>query len=106
VEGWTRFVLELDGRVVGMVSGGPSNYSGAAVLTSLWVDPTARGQGIGDRLVQTVVDWAKSMGFSQLLLWVAEGNAQAERLYERNSFTRSGEVIHQPRREFEMSRRF
>jgi GNAT superfamily N-acetyltransferase len=89
-----------------MVSGGPSNYSGAAVLTSLWVDPTARGKGIGGRLVQAVVDWSKSRGFGRLFLWVAEGNAQAERLYERNGFTRSGEVIHNARREFEMARRF
>jgi ribosomal protein S18 acetylase RimI-like enzyme len=104
VAGWTRFVLELEGRAVGMVSGGPSNYAGAAVLTSLWVDPTARGRGMGDRLVQAVVDWSKGMGFGQLLLLVAEGNAPAERLYERNGFTRTGEVIHQPRHEFEMSK--
>ena len=104
VAGWTRFVLELEGRAVGMVSGGPSNYAGAAVLTSLWVDPTARGRGMGDRLVQAVVGWSKSTGFNQLLLWVADGNAPAERLYERHGFMRTGDVIHQPRREFEMSK--
>ena len=104
VVGWARFVIELDGRVVGMVSGGPSNYPRAAVLTSLWVDPSARGMGIGDRLVQKVVDWSKDEGFGRLLLWVAEGNIHAERLYERNGFARTGDVIHQPKREFEMSK--
>ena len=103
--GWTRFVIELDGRVVGMVSGGPSNYTGAAVLTSLWVAPPARGSGIGDRLVKTAVDWSKGAGFSQLLLWVAEGNEHAELLYARHGFARTGEMIEQPRREFEMSKR-
>jgi GNAT superfamily N-acetyltransferase len=98
-------VIELEGHVVGMVSAGPSTYTGGAVLTSLWVDPTSRGKGIGDRLVQTVVDWSKGTGISQLLLWVADGNAHAERLYARNGFTRTGDVIHKPRREFEMSKR-
>jgi ribosomal protein S18 acetylase RimI-like enzyme len=104
VTDWARFVIELDGRVVGMVSGGPSNRTGAAVLTSLWVDPSARGMGIGDRLVQTVVERSKAEGFGLLLLWVAEGNIHAERLYERNGFSRTGEVIQQPKREFEMSK--
>jgi ribosomal protein S18 acetylase RimI-like enzyme len=104
VSGWTRFVVELDGRAVGLAGGGPSIGTDAGVLTSLWVDPAARGRRIGDRLIDAVVDWSKAKGFSRLLLWVAEGNAHAERLYERNGFTRTGEVIREPRPEFEMAR--
>jgi ribosomal protein S18 acetylase RimI-like enzyme len=106
VTGWTRFVIELDGRAVGLVSGGPSNYTGAAVLTSLWVHPSARGHGVGDRLVRAVVDWSMNEGFGRLLLWVADGNEYAEHLYERNGFARTGDVTDRPRREFEMSKRF
>jgi ribosomal protein S18 acetylase RimI-like enzyme len=104
VAGWTRFVIELDGRVVAMVSSGPANYTGTAVLTSLWVDPSARGQGVGDRLVETVVDWSKNHGYRRLVLWVAERNSHAETLYERHGFRKTGEVIRSPRPEFEMSR--
>jgi GNAT superfamily N-acetyltransferase len=52
-----------------------------------------------------VLDWAESEGFNQVLLWVTEGNSKAESLYQRNGFIRTGEVITEPRREFEMSRR-
>jgi ribosomal protein S18 acetylase RimI-like enzyme len=99
-----RFVVEVDGQAVGLAAGGDSTDPGAAVLTSLWVNPAARGQGIGDRLIETVADWSKSSGYQRLVLWVAEGNGHAERLYERNGFTRTGEVIRDPRPEFEMSK--
>jgi ribosomal protein S18 acetylase RimI-like enzyme len=103
VAGWTRFVIELDGRVVATVSGGPSKYPGTAVLTSLWVDPAARGRGIGDRLIQTVVDWSRESANLRLVLWVADGNHHAENLYQRHGFEKTGETIHTPRPEFEMS---
>jgi ribosomal protein S18 acetylase RimI-like enzyme len=94
-----------DGQVVGMAAGGDSNSAGTAALTSLWVEPGSRGSGIGDSLVIAVVEWAKKAGFSQLLLWVTEGNPHAEALYRRNGFVRTGEVTDKPRREFEMSKR-
>jgi GNAT superfamily N-acetyltransferase len=53
--------------------------------------------------VIAVVEWAKATGFSQLLLWVTEGNAHAEALYQRNGFLRTGEVTEHPRPEFEMA---
>jgi ribosomal protein S18 acetylase RimI-like enzyme len=97
-------VAVLNEQVVGMAAGGESDVAGTASLTSLWVDPGARGQGVGDRLVMAVLEWAKSEGFTQVLLWVTEGNSKAEALYLRNGFVRTGEVILEPRREFEMSR--
>jgi len=101
----TRFVAVLDGRIVGLAAGGDSGPHGVAALTSLWVDPRARGRGVGDELVTSVTAWARIEGYNQLVLWVTEGNAHAEALYERNGFTRTGEVIEEPRAEFEMWRR-
>jgi GNAT superfamily N-acetyltransferase len=98
-----RFVAIQGERVVGMAAGGESNSTSTAALTSLWVEPASRGGGVGDQLVVAVLAWAKTVGFSQVLLWVTEGNSHAEALYERNGFIRTGEVIDQPRREFEMS---
>lgn len=98
-----RFVAVLGDQVIGMAAGGESNHSGTAALTSLWVDPDARGRGVGDQLVQAVLDWAKAEGFRQVVLWVTEGNSRAESLYRRNGFVRTGDVITEPLREFEMS---
>jgi ribosomal protein S18 acetylase RimI-like enzyme len=101
----SRFVAVQGERVVGMAAGGDSNWSDTAALTSLWVEPGSRGQGIGDQLVTTVVEWAQAAGFSQVLLWVTEGNAHAEALYFRNGFLRTGETIEEPLHEFEMGRK-
>jgi GNAT superfamily N-acetyltransferase len=100
-----RFVAVRDGKVVGTAAGGNSIYTGTAVLTSLWVEPGSRGHRIGDQLVVAVLEWAKAAGFSQVLLWVTEGNLHAEALYLRNGFSRTGDVMEEPRREFEMSKR-
>ncbi len=99
----TRYVVELDGRAVGIAAGSDSSYPGAAALTSLWVEPAARGKGVGDLLVTTVVEWARAAGFTQVFLWVAQGNDNAEKLYARNGFARTGAVMLDPQPEFEMS---
>jgi GNAT superfamily N-acetyltransferase len=100
----TRFVVELDGRVVGVAAGGDSSYAKVAALTSLWVEPAARGKGVGDLLVATVVEWARRAGYQQVLLWVSVGNDNAEMLYARNGFARTGAVVQDTQPEFEMSR--
>lgn len=106
----TRFVAEADGQAIGMAAIGPSDFTGAAVVTSLWVGPQARGKGVGDLLMLAALAWAREGGYSQLLLWVAEGNIHAERLYERHGFQRTDNTHRvrpdEDRLEFEMSVRF
>jgi ribosomal protein S18 acetylase RimI-like enzyme len=104
-----RFIAEAGGEVIGMVAVGPSTYSGSAEITSLWVDPGARGQGVGDSLMSTAFDWASSERRSEILLWVTEDNPHAQRLYERQGFRRTGDVQQvrdgEARLEYEMSAR-
>jgi GNAT superfamily N-acetyltransferase len=102
----TRFVAEVDGEVVGTVSGGPGTETGAAAVTAMWVDPRFRRQGIGDLLLSTVLEWAKAKGYRQMFLWVTERNDNAERLYVRNGFVRTGrqEEVRPGELEHEMSR--
>ncbi len=109
IAGWTRFVAEVEGKVVGVVGVGPGEFSGTAALTSLWVDPRIRGSGVGSALIDAVVAWARGQGLSQIRLWVTELNQVAQALYERHGFTRTGAVQpvcpDEPGIEFEMSRR-
>ena len=77
---------------VGLVSGIASDHPAEAELISMWVDPAWRARGVGGRLVEAVVRWAADAGYSSLRLWVAMGNTDAERLYSRYRFTRTGEV--------------
>jgi len=86
----TRFVAEVDGVVAGTVSGGPSTDNNTASVTAMWVDPEFRRQGVGDVLLTTVLDWARERRYPRVLLWVTEGNDNAERLYLRHGFVRTG----------------
>lgn len=105
----TRFVAEVDGEAAGIVSGGDSGTEGRAAITTMWVDPTFRRRGVGDLLVKSVLEWARSTGYSYVVLWVTEGNGQAEKLYERNAFVRTGQVslvrAGEDRIEYEMGRK-
>jgi GNAT superfamily N-acetyltransferase len=62
-----------------------------AHLVAMWVRPAARGQKVGEALIEATAGWAQSRGFGALYLWVTESNAPARRLYERCGFTGTGE---------------
>lgn len=73
------------------IAGGFVPSPGVAELVSMWVAPGNRGSGIGQALVEAVVQWARADGHDQLHLWVTEGNEPARSLYERCGFTPTGE---------------
>jgi len=92
--------------VAGTVSGGAGESSRAAGMTAMWVDPRFRRGGVGDLLVKTLLEWARSAGFGEMFLWVTDGNTGAERLYERNGFVRTGvaQDVRPGHLEYEMAR--
>jgi len=102
------FAAELDGRIVG-IAGGYAPDEATAELISMWVAPSVRGRGAGDRLVGSVIAWAEDERHATLRLWVTDGNHRAERLYARHGFQRTGTVkpVHsgEDRMEFEMVRK-
>lgn len=55
-------------------------------LISLWVAPFARGRGVGERLVEMVVEWARGQQAPRVVLSVRDHNAPAIRLYCRQGF--------------------
>ena len=101
-----RFVVEVDGVVAGTVSGGDGDEQGSSAMTAMWVDPTFRRAGAGDLLVKTVLEWAWAEGYGRTFLWVTAVNPNAERLYARNGFERTGasQEVRPGELEFEMSK--
>jgi ribosomal protein S18 acetylase RimI-like enzyme len=91
IPGSHNLVAVVDGRLIGMASGVPSDDHGVVELISMWVHPIARGRGIGDQLVGAVERWARRVGADMLRLAVADGNEAAAALYRRNGFHRTGE---------------
>jgi GNAT superfamily N-acetyltransferase len=82
------FVALIDGRDVGVARGAPHQTPGARELISMWVAPSARRQGIGAQLIESVVAWAEADGASELVLDVVATNASAIALYQRSRFVR------------------
>lgn len=99
-------MVEVDGVVAGTVSGGDGEAHGSSAMTAMWVDPRFRRVGVGDLLVRTVLEWARAEGYSWMFLWVTAVNPNAERLYARNGFERTGasQDVRPGELEFEMSK--
>lgn len=87
-----------DGEALGFVQVYPTFASvelGAAWrLNDLYVLETARGQGIAALLLRAVREGAQDAGAVWIDLETARGNANAQRLYEREGYTRDDEFLH------------
>jgi ribosomal protein S18 acetylase RimI-like enzyme len=60
-------------------------------LVSMWVDPGYRRRGVARALVDQAVRWAAERRAREVILWVADQNTAARRLYERIGFRPTGE---------------
>ena len=77
-------------------------------LVSMWVAPDVRGRTVATDLVATVIDWARTSGAMGVRLFVVDGNARAQRFYERMGFCDTGvrEPLSGERTEIGMELRF
>jgi len=67
------------------------------LIVSFWVAPLARRKGIGRKLVNLALEWARShQTFKAALLNVQMDNIEARHLYERCGFTSIGEDPQDP----------
>ena len=91
------WIAEIDGRPAGCVMCVRDDTPGAARLRLLLVDPETRGLGIGDQLVAACVEFARSVGYREMLLWTNDCLAAARKIYQRHGFTL---VTEKPHRSF------
>lgn len=89
------FVATRAGEIVGYVYAGvePRSWKElrdvAGFVHDVLVLDEARGLGIGERLVEAAAEWLLARGVPRVMLWTAEKNAPAQKLFERLGFRRT-----------------
>jgi DNA-binding MarR family transcriptional regulator/GNAT superfamily N-acetyltransferase len=89
------WIAEVDGQNVGHIFlvKHPEELD-TAKLRLLFVEPSARGIGLGDALVTECVRFARTAGYKKVVLWTQSILVGAHRIYERAGFRLVNEAPH------------
>jgi GNAT superfamily N-acetyltransferase len=88
------WVAERDGRRVGCVFCVPDAEPGVARLRLLLVDPAARGQRLGRRLVAATLAFAHGAGYRRMRLWTNDPLVAAAHIYLEAGFALVAQESH------------
>lgn len=80
------WIAEVDGEPAGCVMCVRRDDQ-TAQLRLLLVEPAARGMGVGGRLVEECMRFARRAGYRRMMLWTYDATKDAHRIYERAGFT-------------------
>jgi GNAT superfamily N-acetyltransferase len=88
-------VAERDGVVIGYVYAGLEPLSwkelrdAAGFIHDIAVHESARGAGVASALIEAAFDWLRTRGAPRVLLWTAEQNTVAHRVFGAHGFRRT-----------------
>lgn len=80
------FIAEADGVRLGSIFCVRSGEAGVAKLRLFLLVPEARGIGLGRRLLDACLGFAREAGYERIRLWTHESHRAACALYARNGF--------------------
>ena len=88
-------VAEVDGRIVGYVYAGlePMSWKElrgpAGFIHDVLVEDGGRGSGAGTALIEEAIAWLRDRGAARVMLWTADRNERAQRLFAHLGFRRT-----------------